>query len=72
LSSSENAESAQTELELGVGSLRKMALGVSLHVDDTQLVVGVGKQARDELQQSGEVILDGDEDTTQTSFDETA
>ena len=31
-----------------------------------------GKQPLDELQQSGEIILDDDEDATQTSFDETA
>ena len=66
------SESAEAELELGVVVLGKVTFGVALHVDDTQLVVGVGKQALDELQQSGEVILDGDEDTTQTSFDETA
>ncbi len=33
-------ESAETELELGVVGLGKMAFGVSLHVNDTQLVVG--------------------------------
>ena len=49
-----------------------MGPGVSEHVDGTQLDIGFGEHAGGETEQAREVIVDDDEDPTQTSLDERA
>ena len=58
--------------ELGGVGLGEVALGVSLHVHDAQLHVGLGEEALGDREQAREVVLDDEEHAAQAPLDEAA
>src|SRR5579885_171439 len=50
----------------------EVALGVALQVNDTELDVGLRKQAFGDGEQAGEVVVDQQQDAPQAAFDQTA
>jgi hypothetical protein len=59
-------------LKLDAVGLRKMSPGVALHVDGTELHIGLGEKALTDGQQAGEIVLNEDHDATQTALNQTA
>ena len=55
----------------GVG-FREVIFCIALHVNDTELNIGLRKEAFGDGQASGEIVLNNDHDATQSAFDETA
>lgn len=65
-------EDAPALLKLGGIDLAEMGFGVALHVDGTELNVGVGEQALGDREQAGKIILHQEQHATQTAFEQTA
>jgi len=55
----------------GVG-FAEMSFGIALHVDGTELNVGVGKQALGDGEQAGKVVLHQKQHAAQTALEQAA
>ena len=65
-------QGAEAWVEFGRVRLAPMALGVALQVDDAELDVGLREEAPGHGQQTGEVVVDDQQDAPQTPFDQAA
>jgi hypothetical protein len=62
-------QGAEALIEFGRIGLREVALGLALEVNDTELDVGLRKQALGEGEEAGEVVVDPPQETPQAAED---
>lgn len=63
-------DDAKSSIEVGGMLFPKVSLGISLHVDNAELYIGIWEEALANREKAGEVILDDEKDTAETSLDE--
>jgi hypothetical protein len=65
-------QGAEALIEFGRIGLSEVALSVALEVNDTELDVGLRKQALGEGEEAGEVVVDPPQETPQAALDQAA